>query len=573
MINQKLTQNLYLLAEYMEIDEVAFKPRAYERAAQSLDHLPEDIEQIYKEGGLKALTNLPDVGQGIAQKIEEFISTGKIKELELYKKKFPVDVASLTKIEGIGPRSIKELYERLGIKTLQDLEREARAHNIQNIPGFGKKSEEGIISAIKFAKHDQGRFALGFVLPQIEELVADLKRSKKFKDIIIAGSVRRMKETIGDVDLLAIAKNSKEAVDRFCSLPQVQKIKAKGKTKVNVLLDSDIEVDLRVVPEESFGSAIQYFTGSKKHNVKLRQIAKKSGYKLNEYGLYKGQKQIAGQTEKEVYQKLGLAFVAPEMREDTGEIELAQKGKLPKLVDYKDVKGDLQMHSTWSDGAYSIEEMARVAKKLGRQYILITDHAGRLEIAGGLKEDDLARQAKEIETADKKVAGIKILKGAEVDIDKNGQLHIKDSALKKLDIVLGSIHSSFKMNKEEMTKRVCRAMENPYMNIWAHPSGRLLQRRKGYEVDWEEIFKTAVKTNTAIEINAYPLRLDLTWENVKKAVAMGVNLTIGTDSHSADHLKYLRLGVGVARRGWATKKDILNCLGWQDLLKHFGKNK
>ncbi len=580
MINQKLAHLFYQLAIYLEMDEVQFKPRAYERVAQEIEAMEEDLGEIYRLGGRQGLKKISGIGEGIADKIEEFIKAGKIKELEALKKKIPVDLEGLSRLEGVGPKTIKTFYQQLKIRNLADLEKAAKAGKISQLEHFGIKSEENILSAIDFAKQDQGRFLLGYILPPVRELKNKLAKLKEVEKIEIAGSLRRLKETIGDIDILAVSSSPQRVIEFFVSLPSVVKIYGQGDTKAKVRLDWGIDADLRVIPGESFGAAWQYFTGNKEHNVELRKIATDQGYKLNEYGIFKlNQKPktkneknlVAGEQEEGIYKFLGLQAIPPEARENTGEIELAKKGKFPKLVERQDVLGDLQMHSTWSDGAYSIEEMAKAAKKLGHEYIAITDHAGRLAIAGSMKEKELLKQMEEIGAVDRKMAGIKILKGAEVDIDKDGQLHIKDEVLAKLDICLGSIHDNFKMSKEAMTERVCRAMENPHLDVWAHPSGRLLLRREGYEVNWDQVFKKAVATGTAIEINAYPERLDLSWQNVKKAVSLGVKLTIGTDAHSAQHLEFLELGVAVARRGWAKKSDVLNTLGWKDLLKHFKK--
>ncbi|PJE60010.1 MAG: DNA polymerase III [Candidatus Portnoybacteria bacterium CG10_big_fil_rev_8_21_14_0_10_44_7] len=575
-MNQKLAHLFYQLAEYLEMNEVAFKPQAYLRVALNIENMPEDLEEIYRQKGAGGLKDLPGIGQGIAEKIEEFIKTGRIGELEKLRRQTPVDIEALTKIEGIGPKTIRTLYKELGVKNVADLEKAAKSQKIRQLEGFGAKTEENILSAVRFSRQDADRFLLGFIWPAVEEVKNKLAKVPGVRRVEVAGSLRRRQETVGDIDLLAVSSQPQKLIDFFTSLPNVEKIYGQGQTKANVRLDWGIDADLRVVPPKSFGAALQYFTGNKDHNIALRKIAIQRGYKLNEYGVFalgakKEENLVTGESEKDIYNFLGLQYLPPEARENTGEIELAQANKFPRLVGYGDVLGDLQMHTRWSDGAYSILEMAQAAKKLGRQYILITDHAGRLEIAGGLKEADLQKQMVEIETADKKISGLKILKGAEVDIDKDGRLHIDDATLSRLDIVLGSIHSGFKINKQEMTRRVCQAMQSPHLDVWAHPSGRLLQRREGYQVDWGEIFRAAKKTNTAIEINAYPERLDLSWPKVKDAIAAGVKLTIGTDSHSIDHLKYLDLGVSVARRGWAAKKDILNCLSWQDLLKYFRK--
>ncbi|MDD2753323.1 MAG: DNA polymerase/3'-5' exonuclease PolX [Candidatus Portnoybacteria bacterium] len=571
MINQSISKIFYQISEYYAMDDVAFKPQAYERAARVIEGVEDDLADIYEKGGVKSLMAIEGVGQGLAEKIEEFIKTGKIKEYEKLKKACPVDLEHLTLVQGLGPKSVKVLYEKLRVKTLQDLEKVARAGKIAKLPRFGKKTQDNILRGLEYVKGGQGRVLLGDILPLARKFEARLAGIKGVSAAVAAGSIRRRKETVGDIDVLAITDDSAKAMDYFCNIPEVEKILAKGENKSSVRLHNGLNADFLVVPEESFGAALQYFTGNKDHNIELRKIAESKKYKLNEYGLFHGKKSVAGKTEKEIYEKLGLEYIEPEMRENTGEIEAAREGNLPNLVKYEDVKGDLQMHSTWSDGSFSILEMAEAAKKLGREYIAITDHAGYLAIAGGMKEKKLLKYMAEIEKADKKISGIKILKGAEVDINKDGGLEIKDEVLAKLDIVLASIHDNFKMDKEAMTKRVCRAMANPHMDIWAHPSGRVLGRREGYEVDWNIVFKQAVKTGTAIEINAYPERLDLTWQNVKRAIAMGVKLSIGTDAHDAGHLGYLELGASVARRGWCEKKDIINCLSWEDLLNFLNK--
>ncbi len=578
------------MSEYYAMDDVAFKPQAYEKAGRVIEAVEDDLADVYKEGGAKALMAIEGIGQGLAKKIEEYIKTGRIKEYAKLKKLCPVDLEHLTLVQGLGPKSIKTLYAKLKIRTLADLEKAAQAGKIAGLPRFGIKTQENILRGLEYVKGGQGRFLLGDILPLARKFEKRLAGLKGVQTAMAAGSIRRWKETVGDIDILAITDNPEKVADYFCSMPEVAKILAKGETKSAVKLHNGLDADLRVVAKESFGAALQYFTGNKDHNIALRKIAEEKGYKLNESGLFqinpsttlrvkkenlkskKEGRQIAGENEENLYNKLGLQYIEPEMRENTGEIEAARESKLPDLVKYEDVKGDLQMHSTWSDGVYSILEMAEAAKKLGLKYIAMTDHAGRLTIAGGMDEKELLKQMAEIDEANKKIKGFKILKGAEVDIDKDGALHIKDEVLAKLDIVIGSIHDNFKMSKEAMTARICRAMANKNMDIWAHPTGRLLGRREGYEVDWEIVFAQAVKTGTTIEINAYPERLDLSWQNVKRAKEMGVKLSIGTDAHTTGHLEYLELGVSVARRGWSTKKDIINTMSFNELMG-FLKNK
>lgn len=579
MINVKIAKIFYLMAEYYLMDDVAFKPQAYERAARLIESMEEDLEDIYKYGGTKALMEIEGVGQGLAEKIEEFIKSGKIKEYEKLRKDCPVYLEHLSAIEGIGPKMIKVLYEKLKVKTVADLEKVAKGHLVQKLPRFGPKVEENILRGIEFSKGDKGRFLLGYILPLVRQIEKRLKDLDFVSQAVAAGSIRRMKETIGDIDILAISNKPEKVMDFFCSMPEVEKVYAKGETKSSVRLDAGLDADIRVLHPESFGAALQYFTGNKDHNIELRKIAIDKKLKLNEYGVYRGKKQVAGKTEEDVYKILGLELMEPELRENTGEIEAALRqaqGKsdgLPKLVEYQDIKGDLQMHSDWSDGADTIEQMAEAARKLGHEYIAITDHTGELRIAGGMDESTILKYIAEIEKVDKSLKGIRILKGLEVNIRKDGSLDISDKVLSKLDIVLASVHSNFKMSREDMTMRICKAMENPYVDIIAHPTARVIQRRSGYEVDFEKLLECAKRTGTVLEINSYPDRLDLNDVHIKKAVQAGVKLSIGTDSHSKTQLRNIELGIAQARRGWAGRKDIINTLDYSELINFLKSHK
>ncbi len=568
MKNQEIAKILYEIAGYLEMEGVAFKPRAYEKAAHSIESLEEDIAEIYQKNGIEALKNIPGVGQSIAEKIEEFLKTGKVKYYEDLKKKYPVAISEMTQVEGLGPKMALKLYQKLKIKNIKELEEAAKSGKISKLEGFGKKTEENILKGIEFLRKSGGRFILGFILPDIRELEKRLSLLEEVEKIVIAGSVRRWKETIGDIDILIISKNPKPVMDFFVNLPEVINVYAHGETKSAVKLKNGIDVDLRVVPPESFGAALNYFTGSKEHNIALREIAIKKGYKLNEYGLFNGKKQIAGKTEEEIYKKLGLDYIEPELRENTGEIEAAQKGRLPKIVGYKDIRGDLQIQTNWTDGANSIQEMAKEAKKLGYEYIAITDHTKSLAMTGGSDEKKLLRQMAEIDKLNKQFGGKpKILKGAEVNILKDGTLDIKDEVLSKLDIVGIAVHSHFNMSRKEMTERIKKAMSNPHVDILFHPTGRIIQKREAYEVDIEEILKHAKKTKTVVEIDAYPDRLDLKDEHIRKAVELGVKLVIDTDAHATSHLHYMELGIAQARRGWAEKNDIINTKPLAEMLK------
>jgi len=565
MKNREIAKILYEMADLLEIKGVEFKPRAYRRAAINIESLGVDVEELYKRGELE---KVPGVGKSIAEKIVEYLKTGTIKKWEELKKEIPVDIESLSSIEGLGPKMIKTLYQKLGVKNMDDLERAAKQGRIRRLKGFGVKTEEKILESIEFARKKQERFILGYILPEANAIVENLK--PHVDRISLAGSIRRRKETIGDMDILAVSSKPEVVMDIFTNMKGVDKVLAKGITKSSIRLTSGIQVDLRIVEHKSFGSALQYFTGSKEHNIELRKIAIKKGYKLNEYGLFKGDEQIAGENEEDVYRTLGLEWIPPEMRENRGEIEAAMNKNLPRIVDYGDIKGDFHMHTKWSDGANSIEEMVEEAIKMGYEFITIADHAGSLKIAGGMDEEDIKEQAKEIEKIRKKYEGeIEIFQGAEVNITKEGKIDVSNNVLKNLDIVIAAIHSAFRMDEKEMTSRLINAMGNDYVDIIAHPTGRIILKRDAIKLDIEKVLDTAKEKDIAMEINAYPERLDLNDVNVKLAVERGVKLTIGTDSHSKNHLRYIELGKGVARRGWATKKDIINTYEVNEIKKFF----
>ncbi len=448
MKNSEVARILRNISILLDMDDVPFKPRAYEKAALTIEALEEDVDKTYAEGGIKALKEIPGVGESIAEKIEELIKTGKLEYYEELHKKTPVDLESLTRIEGLGPKTIKTLYQKLNITNIDELEKAANAHQISQLPGFKKKTEENILKGIDFARKSGGRFILGFTLPLIRDIESRLKTCPEVKKAVAAGSVRRMKETIGDVDFLVLSDDPPTVADFFVSMPEVIQVIEKGKTKSAVKLKTGMNADIRILPEESFGAALQYFTGSKPHNIELRKIAIEKKWKLNEYGIFQKNRQIAGRTEEEVYAKLGLQWIPPEMRENTGEIELAKKDQLPKIVEYKDIKGDLQVHTNWTDGQNSIREMAEQAKKNGLEYIVISDHSKYLAMTGGLDEKGLAKQAKEIGDVNKQVDGITVLQGVELNILKDGSLDVSDEALKKLDVASAGVHSHFDMTRK-----------------------------------------------------------------------------------------------------------------------------
>ena len=552
---------------YLEMQGVQFKPRAYEKVAYTLEAMEESLAEIYQRGGIKALREVPGVGEAIAEKIEEIIQTGKLTYYEELRRKTPVDIRALTAIEGVGPKMVKVLYEKLEVKDVSDLERVAQIGKIRGLPHFGEKMEQKILRGIEFLKQGSGRVTLGAALPLILEIHGRLRELSDVDEVEVAGSIRRRKETVGDADILAISSRPEKVMDYFVSMPEVAHVLGKGKTKAMIKLKNGLDVDLRVVPEESFGAALNYFTGSKDHNVALRRIAQEKGLKLNEYGLFRGSQRIAGKTEEEIYKVLDLSFIPPEIREDQGEIEAAKKGDIPDLVGYQDLRGDLQIQTTWTDGANSIEEMAEEARRLGLEYIAITDHTKGLAMTGGSDEKKLLRQMAMIEEINRSLKGITVLKGAEVNINKDGSLDIKNEVLAELDVVGIAVHSHFNLPRKEMTERIKRAMRNPHADILFHPTGRVIQKREPYDVDMDEIIRTAKETGTVLEVDAYPNRLDLKDEHVRKAIEAGVKLVIDSDAHSVNHMRFLEFGVAQARRGWARKNDILNTLPEKDFIR------
>ena len=564
-MNQEISKLLYELAALSDMKEVPFKPRAYEKAAVIIEGLEEDAKDIYKRGGLKALMEIPGIGQGIAERVEEYIKTGHIKDLERLKKEIPVDVSGLTSIEGLGPKSVFKLYKKLGIRTVGQLEKAAKAGELRELEGFGEKSEKKILKGIEFLKTGQGRFILGFVFPSVKAILERLRKLPYVEVAEPAGSIRRMQETVGDLDILAISKDPEKVMDFFVKMPEVAYIYGKGPTKTNIRLKNGMDADLRVLDPKSFGAALQYFTGDKYHNISLREIAIKKDYKLNEYGLFKGRKLVAGKTEEEIYEKLGLEWMPPEIRTNSGELDAAKERKLPKLIEYGSLRGDLQIQTNWTDGQNSIKEMAEAAKKAGLEYIAITDHTKSLAMTRGLDEKKLLKQMAEIDKINKQ-SGIKILKGAEVDILKNGEMDISDEVLAKLDVVGGSVHSNFNLPEKEQTERIIKAMENPNVDIIFHPTGRVIQKRDAYKVDMEKLIKAAKRTKTILEIDAYPDRLDLKDEYIRKALEAGVKFSIDSDAHAAPHFQYLEFGIAQARRGWAEAGDVINTKDWKDML-------
>ena len=562
-------RDLGFLTEMTEEDpNVQFRARAYYRAADTIASLSENVTDIYDKYGVNGLLEIPSVGKAIASKIEEYLKRGKMQHLEELKAKVPINIDELYGIEGMGPKTIKMFYDKLQIKNLADLEKAATEGKLKTLPGFTKKKEQDIFKQIEFFKRGKGRLIIGEVYPLVKQIEKRLQHVAGVKNAAAAGSIRRMKETIGDIDYLVAASDPEQVIDFFVKMPEVQEILGMGRAKAFVKLASGIDADLLVVPEESWGSALQYFTGSKEHSVQLRKIAISKGLRLNEWGVFKGDKRVAGKTEEEVYKILGLHWIPPEMRENTGEIELGRQGKVPKLVEYGSLKGDLQVHSENSDGTASIEEMARGAKAFGLDYIAITDHTKSLKLAGGLEEQELLEQADKISQLNDRLREeeFRILSSAEVNIMKDGSLDIPNTVLDKLDIVGAAIHSHFNLPIETQTERLIKAAKNPSVDILFHPTGRLINKRAGYPVDIEKVIEVAEDTNTVLEIDAHYDRLDLKDEYVRMAVRNGVKLVIDSDAHHPIHYSFLTFGIAQARRGWAIQSDILNTLPADKLL-------
>jgi DNA polymerase (family X) len=571
MKNKEIARIFTEIAEYLEMEGVAFKPYAYQKAALTLETLKDDVEDLYGKGGLKALKGIPGVGESIAHKIEEYLKTGKIEYYEEFKRKLPIALDEIVAVEGVGPKKAKVLFEKLGIKTLEELEEAANTHKIAPLFGFGEKTEQNILQAIEFLKGSKGRFLLGEILPIADEVLKKLQSLPEVERADTGGSVRRRKETIGDLDFLVISSNPDKVMDFFVSLPGVVKVWGKGATKSSVRLKEGFDMDIRVIPPESYGAALQYFTGSKDHNIALRKIAIDNGFKLSEYGLFEGSRMIAAVSEEEVYGKLKMPWIPPELRENRGEIEAALAGRLPELIGYGDLKGDLHVHCNWDGGANSIEELAEAAQAMGYEYIGISDHTKFLKIERGLDEDKLIARNKEIDQFNQKLADegkhFRVLKGCESNIMADGSIDIADEVLAELDYVIAGIHSNFRMPRTEMTQRIHQAMSNPHVDIISHPTGRILKRREEYEVVFDDLVNAARETGTILEINSYPDRLDLGDVNILAARQLGVRMVINSDAHRVSQLHLVSFGISQARRGWAEKKDIINAWPVEEFLK------
>ena len=562
MRNSEISRVLYVIAIYEDMNDDFFKARAYEKAARTIDSLTEEVSEIYKRGGKDGLRKIPGVGEAISQKIADLIETGKTEHLEKLKKKVPVDVEGMYELDGVGPKTIKALWKSLKIRNVAQLEKAAKSHRIMRLKGFGEKSEQDILRSIEFQRKHSGRFLIGEVLPLLEDIEARLRRVPGVKKVVICGSARRMRETIGDADFLVASDDLRKVMDFFEKMPEVIHVYSRGKAKVLVKLDNGMDADLEAVPERSFGAAAQYFTGSTQHNVELRKIAISKGWKLNEYGIFKGEKYLYGRDEEEVYEKLGLQFISPEMRENRGEIELAKKNKIPELIPYNSLRGDLHTHSKWTDGMNTIEEMARAAKEAGLEYIAITDHSQSLAMANGLDEQRALAHAARIRALDAALnaegVGIRLLAGIECDIRPDGSMDLADDCLAALDLVVASVHSAFNQDRQQMTDRLLGAIDNPHVDIIGHPTGRRILKRDAYAVDMPRVIDAAARAGVALEINAQISRLDLNDTHARLARDRGVRLVISSDAHSRQAFATLRWGVLVARRAWLEASHVLN---------------
>ena len=563
MKNKEIAALFSRIADALEIKgEIPFKVLAYRKAAAVLEDTGEDVESLAAE---KRLQTVPGIGSGIASKIEEYLKTGRMKKYKEALAGVPEGLLDLLEIQNLGAKTVQLAHKELGVRNLTDLKRVIGDGSLAALRGMGEKKVDNIRKGIESYEKAQERIPIYIALTIAEDVAAYLKTAPGVGRVSVAGSLRRMRETVGDIDILASGRKGAEIIRYLASYPKVRRVLAEGTTKGSFVVDSDFgerQVDVRIVDDSEYGAALQYFTGSKAHSIKLRGMAKDRGLKISEYGVFRGEKKIAGRDEEEVYAALGLPLFPPEMREDRGEIELALEGPLPEIVDYGDIRGDLHVHSDWSDGNVPLSRLAELGRSRGYQYLAVCDHSRAAAYAGGLTPDRVRLQMKEIAALNKRLRGFRLLAGSEVDILADGTLDLPDELLAELDVVVGSIHSGFRKN---VTARMLRAMENPHLDIIGHPSGRLISGREGYDVDLEAVLQGARRMGKALELNSYYDRLDLNEFYLKKAKDLGVTISLGTDTHSSGGLEMMRFGVGIARRAWLGKKDILNCLSWEKL--------
>ena len=565
MKNFEIARLFYEMADLLEIKgENVFRVRAYQRAAQNIESHAEEIAAVAERGGL---TKIPGVGKDLAAKITECLRTGAIADLETMRKEVPRGLLGLLEVRGLGPKTARLLYDRLGIDSVEKLEQAARAGDILTVPGIREKTRENILKAIATWKTGQVRMPLGKALVLARSLMETLAAHGEVNQIEVAGSVRRMKETVGDIDILVTSTDPARVINTFVGLPSAQEVLAHGDTRASIRHQEGIQVDLRVVEPEAFGAALQYFTGSKDHNVRVREIASRKGLKVSEYGVFeeKSGRQIAGATEEAVYRAVGLPWMPPELRENGGEIEAALSGDLPELIDMDAIRGDLHAHTDWSDGHHPLEKLVAAAEERGYEYIIVSDHSRSSTVAGGLTPDELREQIRKIRELQKKHR-IRILAGSECDILADGRMDFPDDVLKELDIVLAAVHSRFKQARAEMTARIVQALANPYVNILVHPTGRLIGEREPYDVDLEQVFAAARKHGKAVEINSSWQRLDLKDAHARRAAEMGTWIAINTDTHYLENLGNITLGIGTARRAWIGPRQVVNTLPLKKLL-------
>jgi DNA polymerase (family 10) len=574
MKNSEAAKVFQDIADLLELKgENVFKIRAYQKAARAIEHYPRELESMVEEG--QGLQSIPGVGEAIAKKATELITTGKLGYYENLKAEFPQGITNLLTVPGVGPKTANKLSSELGISSVDELERAINDGRVAHIFRLGEKTADNILYQIRALRRKDQRIPIGEALPAVEEIVAALRSIPGVRNLTPAGSLRRFRETVGDIDLMGTADSPKEVIDAFVALPHIRQVLAQGSTKASVIVSGGLQVDLRMVEHDSFGSLLQYFTGSKQHNISLRERGRKQGLKLSEYGIavMATDKLQKYSTEEEFYHRLGLQYIPPELREAQGEIEKAEEGAIPKLVELSDIKGNLHTHTEWSDGHDSIEEMALAAKDMGYQYVAITEHSAGRGIAHGLNAERLREQIAEIRALDKRTSGIPVLAGIEVDIRADGSLDLPHEILSELDIVIAAVHSAMNQSEEKMTRRVISAIEDPDVDIIAHPTCRLLGEREPVAIDLEAIFQAAAKHNKIMEINAMPDRLDLKDIHAFRARDLGVKLAIGTDAHSIAHLDLMRFGVGVARRAWCEPQHILNTLSLTELLAVLNRNR
>ena len=557
------------VADFLEIKgDNPFRVRAYRNAARTVSGLSRSVADLAKED--KGLDGIPGIGKDLAEKIRTIVATKKLPFLEDLKKEFPPGLSALLRVRGLGPKKVAALHKELKIASVEDLKKAAADGKIRALAGFSVKTEQSILEEIGRGQvTDRGpeRFKLARAEEIVTPLFGELKGAPGVAEIAIAGSYRRRAETVGDVDILAAAEKSQAVMDRFVHFDDVDKVLAEGETKSSVLLRGGLQVDLRVVEPKSFGAALHYFTGSKAHNIAVRLMGVKRGLKVNEYGVFRGKKTIAGRTEEEIYKLFGMPWIEPELREDRGELQAALKGKLPHLVTLGDIRGDLHSHTKTTDGRSTAEEMAEAAKKLGYEYLAISDHSKRVTMAHGLDAKGLAKANKAVDKLNAKLKGITLLKSIECDILADGSLDLPDAVLAECDLVIASVHYNSKMSKEKQTKRVIRALDNRHVNIFGHPTGRLINERPAYEIDLERVMKAAVERGCVLELNAHPDRLDLNDVHCQMAKKMGLKIAVSTDAHSLDDLKLMRFGIGQARRGWIEPADVVNTRPLPELRK------